>query len=50
MEYGELYIVPDENKYFAKTFHKRISNSHLMGIKEFSDCYKLGYQFKNEDY
>ncbi len=50
MEYGDLYIVPDENKFLVKVFHKKISNSHLMGIQEFSDCYKLGYHFKNEDY
>lgn len=50
MEYGELYIVPDENKFLVEIFHKKISNSHLMGIQEFSDCYKLGYHFKKEDY
>ena len=50
MEYGELYIVPDENKILGGVFQKKISNNHLMGIQEFSDKYKLGYHFKSDDY
>lgn len=50
MEYGDLYIVSDEQKFLGDVFHKKISNSHLMGIQEFSDQYNLGYHFKKEDY
>lgn len=50
MEYGELYIVPDENKILGNVFHKKISNNHLMGIQEFSDKYKLGYHFEKGEY
>lgn len=50
MEYGDLYIIPDENKVLGNVFHKKISNNHLMGIQEYSDIYKLGYQFKKEEY
>ena len=30
MEYGKLYIIPDENKVLGGIFHKNISNNYLI--------------------
>ena len=50
MEYGQLYIIPDENKIMGSVFHRKIRTSHLDGIQEFSDLYHLGYQFDKDQY
>ncbi len=50
MEYGDLYIVSDEKKFLGEVFHKKISSDHLTGIQEFSNKYRLGYEFRSEEY
>lgn len=50
MEYGQLYVIPDENKIMGSVFHRKIRTSHLDGIQEFSDLYHLGYQFDKDQY
>ncbi len=50
MEYGKLYVIPDENQILEEEFYKDIRTNHLDGFQEFSDQYQLGYQFKKEEY
>ena len=41
MEYGLLYIVPDENKIIGDCFCRKVTSGHLSGIQEFVNNYKL---------
>lgn len=50
MDYGKLIIIPDENQVLGGVFETNIRSSHLTGIQEFCDKYKLGYKFRNEEY
>lgn len=43
MNYGKLYIIPNENKILGDVFYRQIVNGHLPAIQEFSDYYHLGY-------
>lgn len=42
---GKLYIIPDENQIIEEEFSRYVSKEHLEGLIEFSDKYKLGYDF-----
>lgn len=50
MEYGLLYIIPDENQILGECFFRKVSSNHLSGMQEFIEKYQLNYQFSNEDY
>lgn len=50
MEYGSLYIIPDENKILGDCFYRKVSFGHIEGINEFVNLNCLGYQFGDSDY
>ena len=45
MEYGQLYIIPNEDKILGSCFHREVISGHLEGIQEFCDIYQLDYHF-----
>lgn len=49
---GKLWIIPDEEQILQEVFESDIKKgiSHTSGIQEFSNKYKLGYKFSEEDY
>lgn len=46
---GSIYIIPDENKILEDVFYYEIEKDHLEGFIEFSDKYKLNYNFTIDD-
>lgn len=50
MEYGKLIIIPDENKIIGGVFERKVASNHLNEIQNFSDYYRLGYKFENNEY
>ena len=50
MKRGKVYIIPNEDQIIEDCFYREIGSSHLRAIQEFSDKYRLGYQFHEEDY
>lgn len=49
MEYGDLYIIPNDELMVQKCFYKKVVSSHLVGIKEFVEQNQLEYEFKEDD-
>ena len=47
---GRVIIIPDERKIIQDEYQKKINKSHLEALREFSNIYKLGYDFQNGDY
>lgn len=50
MERGKVIIIPDENKILQDYYEKSIVSSHLEAYQDFSDKFKLGYNFTPSDY
>ena len=49
MKRGSIYIIPDEKKILDDCFYRDVFKGHLLAIKEFSDFYRLNYDFANDD-
>ena len=50
IERGKVTIVPDENQILLDEYTKEINKSHLEAFIDFSNKFKLGYNFTNDDY
>lgn len=49
-EVGKVIIIPDEDKILQEKYEKPIIKSHLEAFQDFSDKFKLGYNFSLDDY
>ncbi len=49
-EHGKVIIIPDENKILQEKYEKPIIKSHLEAFQDFSDKFKLSYNFSLDDY
>lgn len=47
---GRVIIIPNENKILQSIYEKDIMQNHLEAFRDFSEKFKLGYHFKDEDY
>lgn len=49
---GKVWIIPDEGQIIQPLFERDVAlgENHTKKIQEFSDMYKLGFQFKPDDY
>jgi len=49
---GKLFIIPNEDEILQEVFERKVEEgkSHTTRIQEFSDIYKLGFDFTEEDY
>lgn len=45
-----VYIIPDENKIDDSDFYMETAKNHLPCFQAFSDKYRLGYHFRNDEY
>lgn len=50
IERGKVTIVPDENQILLDEYTKEINKSHLEAFIDFSNKFKLGYNFTSDDY
>ena len=49
MEYGDLYVIPNDELTMQKCFYKKAVSDNSVGIKEFIEQNQLYYQFKEDD-
>lgn len=49
---GHLWIIPDENQILQSLYERKVNMglSHTYAIQEFSNLYKLGFEFSESDY
>ena len=50
IERGKVTIVPDENQILLDEYTKEIKKNHLEAFIDFSNKFKLGYNFTSDDY
>lgn len=50
IERGKVTIVPDENQILLDEYTKEIKKTHLEAFIDFSNKFKLGYNFTRDDY